>query len=805
MSKLWVLASGGVVASLILASVLMERSGMSAATVETSIVEISGDTVPLGAVPVEIAAYLEEGRAWRAARALRSFLAKNADASNEVKLLAARTEAESGSWRRAREALEGEPWLDEVWNAEGWYWLARAQEETGDDPGAVASYGRYLARQVPNATSERRAVAELRRGLVLLRLGKSEEGTEALRALRESAPALEEWVTVLAAESLVESGDTAVTAAVASAPGGTALRHRARMADIRAREVADDPRSAIARAVTFRSAGASAAEQAAYAKEAGRIALEIDDLATARRELTAAIEIGPSTAAGRDAAGLLATLSDLTAAERLAIADIFERHGNAARAAEGFRAWLARLPASALDRAEVSLRLGRALFNAGDFTSAEGVLRPLHGSTAAIAPEALLLTGRSEYRRGARTAAFRTFETLASRFPGSVEGSEGLFLVADLSHDDMELQTAARVYRNVATNFRGTDRAGLSLMRLAGIHFEQGDFPAAAAVWEEYRSTYPQGERWLQSTYWAARAYEEAGDRARAEGLYRAVTARDPLSYYTLLSAERLGVPYWPIPMSAPPAVDAAAKERVDGWMATVDMLREAGLHGEADTEAQRLAESAPAELSILYALAEALNERGYAIRGIRIGQRIERMTSGMNPRLLRVLYPFPYRSLIEAEAREAGLDPYVVAGLTRQESLFTRRISSPVGARGLMQIMPETGAVLARGAQIEEWDSELLFNPEINVHLGVAYLAEQMRQYDGSLPSVFSAYNAGPHRINTWKQFPEFDDEELFTERIPYRETRDYVKILTRNIAIYRGLYDEAPTDGATSGGAAQ
>jgi soluble lytic murein transglycosylase len=71
-------------------------------------------------------------------------------------------------------------------------------------------------------------------------------------------------------------------------------------------------------------------------------------------------------------------------------------------------------------------------------------------------------------------------------------------------------------------------------------------------------------------------------------------------------------------------------------------------------------------------------------------------------------------------------------------------------------------------------------------------YLAEQMARYDGSLPSVFSAYNAGPHRIDAWMAYPEFGDEELFTERIPFRETRDYVKILTRNIALYRGLYEQ-------------
>lgn len=786
----------GIVATalaLVLASVLTDRGGMRASHVATDRVEIAGDTVPVGAVPVDIAELLREGRAWRAARSLRSYLANNDDATDEAKLLAARAEAESGSWRRARQRLEGEPWLDRVWNGEGWYWLARAQEETDADREALASYDRYLGLQ-GDAVSNRHSVAELRRGLVLLRLGRTADGLAALRDVQDGAPELGAWVAVLSAESAALAGDTATaSAAVSGAPAGTIMRHRARLASIAAKEKAGDARGAMALAIAYREEGGPASERATFAKEAGRIAHAIGDEATARRELAAAMSISPGTAAGRDAANLTLRLPNLTAEEQLTIALIQERHGNNQRAIDGFRAWLAAAPASASNRNDIRLRLGRALFNAGNFAEAETQLRPLHDASAAIAREAMLLTGRSEYRRNARTAAFRTFETLASRFPGSGEGSEGLFLVADLSHDDREMTTARRVYREVADNFRGTDRAGLSMMRLGGIHFDEEEYARAAAVWEEYRSTYPSGERWLESTYWAGRAHEAMGEDARASALYEAVIQRDPLSYYSLLAADRLDRAYWPIPMAAAPPADPAAESRVAEWMETIDMLREAGLHAEADAEAQRIQEGAPADRALLYSLGEALNERGYAIRGIRIGQRLEQMEGRLNPRLMRILYPFPYRDLIVAEAREAGLDPFVVAGLTRQESLFTQRISSPVGARGLMQIMPETGAALARGANIEEWDAELLFNPEINVHLGVAYLAEQMDVYDESLPSVFSAYNAGPHRINVWKNFPEYDDEELFTERIPYRETRDYVKILSRNIAIYRGLYGDA------------
>jgi soluble lytic murein transglycosylase len=134
-----------------------------------------------------------------------------------------------------------------------------------------------------------------------------------------------------------------------------------------------------------------------------------------------------------------------------------------------------------------------------------------------------------------------------------------------------------------------------------------------------------------------------------------------------------------------------------------------------------------------------------------------------------------------------------MVAALIRQESSFMARAKSGPGAMGLMQVMPGTGAGLAAGAGIRGWESEMLFNPEINVHLGTRYLAAQMRSYGGDLPNVFIAYNAGPGRVTRWRTFPEARDRELFTERIPFEETRDYVKILTRNIEIYRGLYGGA------------
>jgi soluble lytic murein transglycosylase len=121
---------------------------------------------------------------------------------------------------------------------------------------------------------------------------------------------------------------------------------------------------------------------------------------------------------------------------------------------------------------------------------------------------------------------------------------------------------------------------------------------------------------------------------------------------------------------------------------------------------------------------------------------------------------------------------------------MFNAGAVSPAGAIGLMQVMPATGRILARAVGVRRFDPEMLERPDVNVHLGMKYLADQLRTWNGRVVPVLAAYNAGPARVQRWREFPEWGRDELFAERIPYQETRDYVKIVQRNAAMYRALY---------------
>jgi soluble lytic murein transglycosylase len=106
------------------------------------------------------------------------------------------------------------------------------------------------------------------------------------------------------------------------------------------------------------------------------------------------------------------------------------------------------------------------------------------------------------------------------------------------------------------------------------------------------------------------------------------------------------------------------------------------------------------------------------------------------------------------------------------------------------MQVMPATGSALAQRLGVRRFDNDILTHAEFNAHLGMAYLSDQLGDFAGRLPVVLAAYNAGPHRVTRWSEFPEFPDDELFAERIPFAETRDYVKIVQNNARIYEALY---------------
>jgi soluble lytic murein transglycosylase len=763
----------------------------------------SATLAPQTQVPRQALDAVESGRYLRASLILREYLRTHRDTTPVTILLAAQAEAGWGDWERVETLLTGRVWLDDVAEGASRSLLGRSQLELGRYEEASRSFGRYL--EVAGSAGDRE------RGLAAAR------AADALRAIDDHAAARAYYD--MAAELLPAAADwLGLDAATAAAALGDTAEVRRRMAALRS-DLADDfawrlPIDARFAAADTVGAGLLAeslaegdgpASRRAHAWSIlGQLRQRAGDHAAARQAFRSAMRIGPSTGAAVDAARALTDMPGQTLDDRLEIGRIYLRHGNIERGEAGIQAYLDAGAGSPAERTRLTHELGRALFRAGRYAEAERALLAVAGQAPqpASAAEALFYAGRAQYRDGREELGRATFLRVAQEYRGQPWATQAMYLSADLDHDDGNLRRAADRYRQTIVLGTDIEEVGLAYMRLAGMAFQDADYETAFDRFQQYRTRYPRGRRYAQATYWAAVAQRRLGDETAARTLLEEVRRSEPFSYYAGRAADLLGQPFWTSPLDPGPPPDGGPSSELTRTLARIDLLRELDRSGAVGHEVTRAARRVAGARSASYALAEALNDRGLTNTAIGMGWDLHRREDRWNARLLRIIYPFPYREIIVEEARERGVDPFLAAGLIRQESMFNARAVSPAGAIGLMQVMPATGRILARDLDVREFTPDLLRSAEFNVALGMRYLADQLTTYDNRLPVVLSAYNAGPTRVTRWRElFPEFDDDELLSERIPFQETREYVKIVQYNRRIYQALY-AAAVEGPETGG---
>ncbi len=214
------------------------------------------------------------------------------------------------------------------------------------------------------------------------------------------------------------------------------------------------------------------------------------------------------------------------------------------------------------------------------------------------------------------------------------------------------------------------------------------------------------------------------------------------------------------------------------------------GLRVEAEFEVDGFVDGAGSGADGIRETAKALARAQLYGRAVRLAFRAQTMSPPDDRQVAELLHPLPFRTELEAEADSAGLDPYLVAALIRQESAFDAQARSVADARGLMQVLPSVGAGYAKTMGLADWDPVLLYQPGVNLHFGIEHLREGMERYRQP-EEALAAFNAGVQRVDRWLDLRGVkDDPEIFVERIPFTETRDYVRRVMRNLAVYRALY---------------
>ena len=154
--------------------------------------------------------------------------------------------------------------------------------------------------------------------------------------------------------------------------------------------------------------------------------------------------------------------------------------------------------------------------------------------------------------------------------------------------------------------------------------------------------------------------------------------------------------------------------------------------------------------------------------------------------------YPLGWRTELTEAAGRATVDPLLVAAVVREESSFYPQARSRVGARGLMQLMPDTAKPMAQARRLPFNNGDLLDDPAANLDMGSGYLSGLLREF-GDARLAVAAYNAGPTRVREWWGSRRSDDVEVWVEQIPFNETRAFVKRVMLSWDEYRRLYGAA------------
>jgi soluble lytic murein transglycosylase len=400
-------------------------------------------------------------------------------------------------------------------------------------------------------------------------------------------------------------------------------------------------------------------------------------------------------------------------------------------------------------------------------------------------------------RAGKRQEALAVLAGL-ERTPTEAEAAEAAFLRGRTLDDLDRRADAAAAYRAVAARYPNREVAGAALWRLGWLAYLRQDLRAAEQAWTKATEV-AGGRGWRHAAlYWAGRAAEQTSGRGKAEVLYQRLLTEAPRSYYGLLAARRVAGPGAGTRDEPSIRLPADPRDGVenDPGFARAELLRRIGLVEFAALELEDVVLGSVGDPVRLYGFTSAyMREERYHL-GLRILRRhFASLAATGHPTIPRafweMLYPFGWRGEVTEAASRAGIDPFLVAAVVREESNYHPRAVSRVGARGLMQLMPATAQPMA---DVRGWPfngGDLLDEPGANIQLGTAFLAGLLREF-GDPRLAVAAYNAGPRRVRDWLKARRPGDLEAFVEQIPFDETRQYVKRVMLSWDEYRRIYGE-------------
>jgi len=461
----------------------------------------------------------------------------------------------------------------------------------------------------------------------------------------------------------------------------------------------------------------------------------------------------------------------------------------------------------------VLLKRGAVEVRRGRLTEASAVLQDMlqRYPQGVHLAEAYYWLGTVYQRQNQPDNSIQAYEMGLAQPPASPWTAKTLWTLARFQEERQELARALELYQRLGQDFPTHEQAATSLWLAGWLHYRQRHYQTAVTLWQGFEQRFPRSPLLPQVLYWQARAAQQGSHQESALRLYQRVVTDYPAHYYstqahaglraagvrpTLAAGKTL--PTTPVLLHDSTLLPEAAQgqpSKARFHFMRVQELQQLQMYQPAGQEIRALAAVVPTTPAAQYFLASLYVDNQQRPAAFRM---LNSVVEALSPAEVRglphdfwtTLYPQVFWPEISQQAQTAGLNPYLVLSIIRQESAFNPTAISSSGARGLMQLMPTTAQEVLTRLKLPQEPVSRLHDPQLSITLGTHYFAGLMQRYQGNVVLALAGYNAGPGRASRWRQHWSGVPTDEFVERIPLDETRNYVKLILRNLMMYERLY---------------
>ena len=423
-----------------------------------------------------------------------------------------------------------------------------------------------------------------------------------------------------------------------------------------------------------------------------------------------------------------------------------------------------------------------------------------------IVIKANYLGGNSLRALGERYLAIARYEKIIGQYPESYYAREAYLRLAESYFQLKETEKGISLWRELISKYPNSYESMTSLWDLARHYSNNNADSDALDYYRELSERFSKSNLGDDALYWKGKILENMGSDEEAKIAYEKLIREYPLSYYAeRIIEQRSDISFtWPVSVSKKEDFINLEEflikyDKIEGKgqlsLLRAELFEEISFYKESIVELRGALNHNSGNIFLLFTLSDVYKKNKDYYDSLNYAEIIfnyledNRQLEDLPLELWQSLYPVYYEDAIRERALEYEIDPLLVLAMIREESRFNSWNESVAGARGLMQIIFSTGEWIAQKLNIEDFNDEMLFSPEMNINLGCWYIDYLKERFSNDSILVISGYNAGPGTTSKWLEQYDRSDLDNFVENVPYSETREHIKKVMKSYQMYKRL----------------